>query len=172
MAAITKLNYTHDALIDAIIARPGCTQRQLAAVFGYSEAWLSQVMSSDSFKAQLALRRAEIIDPALVASVEERFEGVLRLGLDVVGNSLVANPRPEFALKAIDVAARALGFGAKAPQVQVQNNFVAQIPAPIATTGGWLEQVHGTPPAETPAPPAEESGGFEAAIAGLAGGSS
>ena len=49
-----KMNYTHQACIDLMIAHPELTQRAIAKRFGYTEAWLSTVICSDAFQAMLA----------------------------------------------------------------------------------------------------------------------
>ena len=79
----TKLRYTHEAVIDMIIAEPGVSQGKLAAMFGYTQGWLSTVMGSDAFKAKLAERRGELVDPVLKLSLDERFRGMVEKSLEV-----------------------------------------------------------------------------------------
>ena len=69
--AIQRVKYTHDALIDMIIANPAVSQGQLATAFGYTQGWLSRVMNSDAFQARLAARKMEVVDPQLVLSIDE-----------------------------------------------------------------------------------------------------
>ena len=83
-----KLNYTHDAMIDLNIAEPMLSQGQLAARFGYSQAWVSTIMSSDAFQSQLAVRRAELIDPAITMSYEERIKALQNRSLEVMQEKL------------------------------------------------------------------------------------
>lgn len=119
--AIAKLSYTHQALIDLIVAEPHLAQRELAKRFGYTEGWLSQIMSSDAFREQLAVRRAEIVNPLLVATVEEKFRAVADRSLSLLIEKL---DKPEISVpdnlvvKAVEMSAKALevgGFGTKAP---------------------------------------------------------
>jgi len=138
MAEIAKVRYRHDALIDAIIADPSARQRELARLFGYTEGWLSQVMSSDSFKVRLAARRAELIDPVLVASVEERLEGLAKQSIGVLVEKLDAAPSGELAIKALEISTRALGYGARDKgNVNIQNNYVVALPQKAANVQEW-----------------------------------
>jgi hypothetical protein len=118
--AIAKVSYTHDAVIDLVIANPGLSQGTLAAHFGYTQGWLSQVMGSDAFQARLALRRGEIVDPVLFATVEEKIRGLALQSLTVLQKKL---EQPQVAdgtaLKAFELSSRALGYGATPPQTTV-----------------------------------------------------
>ncbi len=123
-----KVNYTHDAVIDQIIARPGISQGQLAQMFGYTQSWLSVVMSSDAFRERLAERRGEVVDPAITASVEERFRAVTLRSLEVLQEKLsqpAQNVPDNLALRAMELGARGLqvgGFGgAKIEVTQVSS---------------------------------------------------
>lgn len=127
--AIGKIRYTHDAMIDLIIAQPAISQNQLAAHFGYTASWVSQIIASDAFQARLAERRDEIVDPAIRASVEEQFKGLVLRSLDILREKL-ANPATaisdNLALRALELSSRALGYGARDnnPVIQKQEMHV------------------------------------------------
>lgn len=142
MNALAKVNYSHEAMIDLIVGNPGISQRELARHFGYTEGWVSRVMSSDAFKAALSARRGEIVDPVLVQSVEERFEALVTRSMDIVMEKLEAHPTPDFALKSLDLGARALGYGARngGAGVTVQQNFVVAMPETASTPKAWVEK--------------------------------
>ncbi|MEG7795892.1 hypothetical protein, partial [Listeria monocytogenes] len=76
---MAKIRYSHTDMIDFIIANPGITQNDIAARYGYSVGWVSNVMASDAWQSAMAARRSEICDPVLVATVEERFKGITLL---------------------------------------------------------------------------------------------
>jgi len=139
MSALAKIRYTHDAMIDLVIAEPSISQAEIAFKFGYTQAWVSQVFSADAFKARLAERRGELVDPSIVANVEERLEGLARQSIEVLSKSLEANPKPDVALKALEISTRSLGYGVKAPQVQV-NNVVAFVPQKSISGDDWEKQ--------------------------------
>jgi transcriptional regulator with XRE-family HTH domain len=108
------VNYSHDAMIDAIIQEPGITQNDLAKMFGYSVSWISQIVNSDAFQAKLASRASEIRDPLIVASMEEQFKGILARGLELTRTKLEAeNVSENFLLRSMDLSTRALGYGVK-----------------------------------------------------------
>src|SRR5450755_4533251 len=84
VAAVAKLNYSHDGMIDLIIANRGISQNEIAKRFGYSASWVSQVMTSDAFQARLAERTLEIIDPTLRATVEQQLKGILARSMEIL----------------------------------------------------------------------------------------
>lgn len=120
---IAKLSYTHDAMIDQIIAKPDISQNQLAALFGYTPAWVSQIISSDAFQAKLAERTKELVDPVVRASVEEQFKGIVSRSLDILREKLnrPAHQVPDnLALRSLEISARAAGYGARDQTPSVQ----------------------------------------------------
>lgn len=131
---IHKISYTHDAMIDLIIANPAISGNQLAAHFGYTPAWISTVRCSDAFKARLAHRRNEIIDPQLIASVELQFQGVAARSLEILQEKL-SQPTQQISdqtcLRALELSSRALGYGAShqaAVNVQINvDNHLEQL---------------------------------------------
>lgn len=139
MPEIAKVSYTHDAMIDLIIGNPHISQGQIARHFGYTQGWISQVFSSDSFKKRLAERKADLVDPTIVASVEAEFESLTRLSVRIVRENLERNENAQFALDAMAVASKALGFGARPSAVgaQIQNNVVVVVPPKSASSEDW-----------------------------------
>ncbi len=119
MGNVAKLSYSHIDMIDFIIAHPGVSQGQLAARYGFSQGWISNVMASDAWKVQMAARRTEIVDPIMTATINERFEGLAIQSLARLQEKL---SQPQVAdqtvLKAVELSAKALGIGGNAvPQV-------------------------------------------------------
>ena len=130
--AIQRVKYTHDALIDMIIANPAVSQGQLATAFGYTQGWLSRVMNSDAFQARLAARKMEVVDPQLVLSIDEKLRALASKSLDVVLDKLAVTQNPDTALKALEVTSKALGYGARQQNLNVQQNFVVALPPKAA----------------------------------------
>jgi len=138
MNAITKLSYTHDAMIDLIIANPAASMRQIAHQFGYTETWCSRVVSSDAFQARLKERKAELVNPVLIDTLENKFEALIHQSMEVVQEQLQNSRDPELAMKAMEVAAKAKGFGARNVGNAVQvNNYVAMMPQPEQSVDSW-----------------------------------
>ena len=140
--AIQRVKYTHDALIDMIIANPAVSQGQLATAFGYTQGWLSRVMNSDAFQARLAARKMEVVDPQLVLSIDEKLRALASKSLDVVLDKLAVTQNPDTALKALEVTSKALGYGARQQNLNVQQNFVVALPPKSASATEWV-QAHG-----------------------------
>lgn len=140
--AIQKIRYSHDAMIDMIVANPWISQGELSLNFGYTEGWVSQVIASDAFQARLAERKEALVDPHLRATIEERFRGLVVRSLDILMRKLdspMKDISDELALKAAEIAAKALGYGQRNSQVNVQTNFVVQVPGKAASSEEWAK---------------------------------
>jgi transcriptional regulator with XRE-family HTH domain len=139
--AVQKLNYSHEGMVNLILANRGITQNELAAHFGYSASWISQVMSTDAFQAKLAERAAEIEDPTLRATVKDQLQGLAARSLEILReklNNQVSDIPDNLALRTLELSTRALGYGAKEqPSVAVQVN----IDSHLETLGGRLERL-------------------------------
>lgn len=124
MGRLAKVSYSHEAMIDLIITCPGISQNELAARFGYTPGWISNILASDAFQAKLAERRKEVIDPTMVATLEERFRGLVVQGHEVLKRELDKPAvKPEVALRAMELGARALGLGGHAPPAATPINL-------------------------------------------------
>ena len=135
--AIGRVKYTHDAMIDLIIAQPAISQGELAKHFGYTQSWVSRIMNSDAFLARLAQRKADVVDPQLVLSVDEKLRAVASKSLDKVLEKLEAAPSFDQALAAVNIASKALGYGARQQNLNVQQNFVVALPPKAASASEW-----------------------------------
>jgi len=152
---LEKLKYSHEAMIDLIVANPRITQIELASKFGYSSPWVSRVMGSDAFQAALAKRREDITDPFLIATMEERLNGLAMQSLDIVAQKLADTNSADMALKALDLTTKAMGFGARDRSGgNTQNNFIVQIPGQARTAAEWAQAYS---PSPTPAMKTVES---------------
>lgn len=142
---ILRVRYSHDAMIDLIIATPGITQREIARIFDHTEPWISNIVNSDAFKARLAERKGELIDPSLVASIDERLRAVADKSLSLLVEKLNApiQPSDDFVLKSAELASKALGYGARQAGGGggVNVAVVVQVPPKIASSDEW-SKVH------------------------------
>lgn len=115
MGNLKRCSYTHDALIDLIIEHPELDQNHLAAHFGYTPGWISNILAADAFQERMALRKGEIIDPVLKATIEERFRALTIRSLEVLQQKLnAATVSDNVALRAAELGAKALGVGGHA----------------------------------------------------------
>lgn len=134
---IAKVNYSHKAMIDEIVRNPHVSQGALAAMFGYTPGWISQVIATDAFQAALHERKEEIIDPVLKATVEERLKGLVLQSIEKLKTKLEGNPSDDLTLGVMAAATKALGYGAKNVDNRQINNFVVQVPGKAATSESW-----------------------------------
>lgn len=140
-ARLVRTHYSHEAMIDVIIANPNITQNQLAEQFEKSVPWISRIFGSDAFQAALTKRREEITDPFLIATIEERFRGLAYQSLDIITEKLASTRNVDLALKGLDISAKSLGFGARNAGGNTQNTqFVIQLPPKNANAAEWAAE--------------------------------
>ncbi len=117
--AIDKIRYSHEDMIDFIIANPGTSQGSIAKRYGYTQSWVSLVMSSDAWKSAMAKRRGELVDPTLALTINERFGAMTELSLRRLTEKLEApQVADQTVLRAVELGARALGVGGNAAPAQ------------------------------------------------------
>lgn len=138
--AISKVRYTHDAIIDEILVDPAISQGEIARRFGYTQTWVSIIVNSDAFKERLAERKGELIDPKIRASVEERLESLAKGALD----RLLDRVESSVPLKPLELVAIAkLGVGDRANRPAgppVSNNlYVFTAPQSAENSTAWLQ---------------------------------
>lgn len=138
---LKKIRYTHDAVIDVIIATPSISQGELARQFGFSEGWLSVMVNCDAFQERLAERKAILVDPKLAASIEDRLGGLARAALDKLLDRMSNNlPISNGDL----IAAAKLGVGDRNQRRPVAstgpNLYVVNIPPPSRDSQTWLNE--------------------------------
>lgn len=138
---ISKVRYSHDAMIDMIIANPSVKQTELAKIFDRSDYWVSMIVSSDAFQARLAERKSELVDPEIVASIRDRISAVANASLTRIMEKLsgpLGNLQSDdFLLKSAKLATDALGYGARVPTQTTNVAVVVQVPSKIASATEW-----------------------------------
>lgn len=139
-AQIQKVSVTHDAIIDAWIARPEMTQRQLAQMFGYTPTGMGIIVRSDAFKARMQARKDELVDPLILQTIEDRFTNLAHASLDILEEKLANSNDPKLALASLEAAQKGLGMGARNTSVINNGNFVVQLPGPAASSSDWAEK--------------------------------
>jgi hypothetical protein len=139
MSEITKIRYTHDAIIDMIIANPAVSQGDLAREFGFTESWMSIIINSDSFQERLANRKGELVDPKIKASIEARLDAIARRALDRLLDK-IDNNHPVSNSDLIRMAALGVGDRNKRPETAPvqQNLYVVNLPPPERDAKTWL----------------------------------
>lgn len=109
----SPIKYRYEAIIDYMLANPNMKQGEIARELGYTQAWFSQIVTSDGFRSRYSARRialneeqerqisAKLVDMANKAS--DRVIEELNKGEDCDAS---------FALDAATRALRSIGFGA------------------------------------------------------------
>lgn len=148
--SVQKVRYTHDAMIDLIVANPSVSQNELAQFFGYSATWVSIIVNSDAFKERLSERKTELVDPKIIAGIEARLEGLAQRSLDMLIDRL---DRPGNGIKTMELVAIAkLGVGDKnlSKSNVVQNNslYVVNLPPTAPDAQTWVKSAQGRKLAE------------------------
>ena len=59
------------------------------------------------------------------------------LSLDVVMDKLAVTKNPDTALKALEISSKALGYGARQQNLNVQQNFVVAMPTKVQSPEDW-----------------------------------
>lgn len=147
---LKRVRYSHDAMIDLVIANPMISQNEIAKFFEYTPGWVSRIMCSDAFNARLAERRDELVGTVLSVNIEERFAALAMRSLDVLQEKLEAAAVPaDLALRTLEVSSKAMGYGARKEPV-AQTNVVVMMPGKAQSEGAWAAAYspHGQPAIE------------------------
>jgi len=120
IAAITSsvsVPYTPERMVQLMVDHPDWGHKELAAAFGRLPSWTSAVLASDAFQQALDMRRHEVADPSLSATMEERFKGLAIRAATVLQEKLNGQGVSDLVvLKAAELGIKALGLGQKAPE--------------------------------------------------------
>ena len=111
---VTTMNYSHEALVDQILANPAATNGDLGRVFGRTAQWVSLVKSSGMFREAYAKRVGEIADPILKATLDERLDMLANRSLEILNEKLTrpsADIPDDLALECAKLGAKGLGVG-------------------------------------------------------------
>jgi hypothetical protein len=120
-----KMNWWYGAIINWMIANPQKRLYDCARELNVTQAWLSVIINTDMFKAELA-RRQEALGEHVTLSLSDKIAGVAHMALDAQLAELEEGMLSGKDLRETStMALKALGFiGDKPAQaVQVNNNF-------------------------------------------------
>ena len=136
---IQKVSITHDAILDFVIARPDATYREIAAEFGYSPEGIGIICRSDAFRARMEVRKADLVDPVIKQTVEDRLQGLVHASIDILQRKLQESGDAKLALATLDATSRnaAANYGARNVQQGNQTTFVVQLPGPANSSLEW-----------------------------------
>ena len=122
---IQKLRYSHEAMIDVLIAQPWIKQNELARIFDKSASWISTILCSDLFQSKLAQRRDELVDPEVRFCIKTQMEGLHARSMEILREKLDKDSEQvpdQLALQVLKTTSQGLGMGA--PKVSVTETHV------------------------------------------------
>lgn len=141
---IKKTSYTHEALADVMLAQPQLGNKELAAMFGKTPTWVSYVKSSGAFRKYISERKSEVVDPVLAQSIDERLNGLASQSVDILMEKLNGFAvSDDLALECLKISSKALGYGVRNNDVQVNNNFVVAMPGKVSDPKAWADSYKG-----------------------------
>lgn len=126
MAEIQKVSYTHEAIAEWLVVNPASSQGECARFFGYSEAWLSQIIHSDAFQAYYR-KLAEDRGMIAVHGIAEKINAVAAIGLERLQERMLLAPDDRLLVDGTEMALKALGYiggGKQAVSVPQQHMHV------------------------------------------------
>lgn len=107
--------YRADDMVSLMVRYPHWTMSEYAEYYGRNMAWMAGVLASKDFQIALAPRRGEIENPAITATMEERFRALAMHSIMVLQNRLAENNVPDVVvLQAAALSIRALSASAPA----------------------------------------------------------
>jgi len=148
---VKKVSITHDAIIDYVMTQPQATYREIAGQFDYTPEGIGIIVRSDSFKARLEVRKADLVDPIIRQSVEERLTGLAHASIDILQRKLATSDDPKLALATLDATSRAAQYGARSGVPAGGVTFVVQLPGPASNSVEWASKFGRAPIEEAPA---------------------
>jgi hypothetical protein len=122
--SIARLSHRHDAVMNWMLLNPHRNLRDCADELGYSQAWISQLIHSDIFQAQLKSRQ-EYIFIQVAQDIPVKLKGLADQAIEKVSQILERTEQPEVVVDIFDKTLNRLGYGpakaapAPAPQTQV-----------------------------------------------------
>lgn len=142
--APAKLRPWHEAIIDMWLVEPQLTQNEICARLGKTPAWVSIIVNGDAFKHAMAERKAEILDPQVRASVEDRLKSVVSLAADKLADRIaLGTVGNKELIAAIGVGTKGLGMGASVAPVQQNNLYFLPPPGTPQSAEAWSAKARG-----------------------------
>ena len=129
-AQIQRVSVRHDAIMNFLLVNPTVPLGIVAREFGVTQAWLSTIIHSDAFQAQLTAKKQEMFGTH-VLPLGEKLLGLAHLAVDRVGEHLEKTDNPDYVVNVATAVLDRIGYSPKGNlavagvggAVNVQNNF-------------------------------------------------
>ena len=126
--------YTHEGMVDLIVANPTWTHKQFAAAYGRPASWFATLLATDAFQLVLDGRRSEVTDPSITATLEERVRALTIKSLTVLQGKLESSKVDDLlVMSSLNAGIKALGMGTAKPDGEKKGT-----PASIASLADKL----------------------------------
>lgn len=110
MPEIKNISHRHDQIMDWLIANPALPLSACAAEFGVTQPWLSCIIHSDLFQAELKRRQQEVFGEVAL-TVKDRITALAHDSLRRLHEKVIVEERLDLLTDTADLALKALGFG-------------------------------------------------------------
>lgn len=111
MAELKNISVRHDQIMDWLIANPALPLSMCAAHFGLTQPWLSSIIHSDLFQAELS-RKKEQVFGEVALTVKDRITALAHDSVKRLHERISVEDNVSLLVDASDLALKALGFGA------------------------------------------------------------
>jgi len=136
---LQRVRTTHDALVDLILLRPELTQKELAKQLNRTPQWVYLTINSTVFQERLAQRKSELVDPTILATIDDKLQAVANRSMELLLEKLNITSENSDLLSAMSIATKALGYGANKITNNNVSNFVVALPPKAENSTTWLE---------------------------------
>lgn len=114
----------YDTMLSWLIENPLSSNRDMAAYFGVTPAWMRAIVSSDAFRAKLAERQDEVFNTT-VLDLREKIHGAAHEAIDRLCEKIQTIDDPRLLLDAVDRLFDRLGYTGKT-NVGAPAHYIAQ----------------------------------------------
>jgi hypothetical protein len=126
---IQRLRYSHESMIEMIVADPAIHQNELARRFGMTASWISTVVNSDAFQVMLHKRMGEVWGE-LSVSMKDQLQGLMARSMEILRAKLDSHHDAipdQLALRTLELTSRAAGYGARDASTTVNVNVTQKL---------------------------------------------
>lgn len=127
--AVARISAKHDMIMNWLLENPHRLLRDCAREFNISQTWLSQLIHSDIFQAELKRRQGEVF-LAIANDIPAKLKGLADVAIEKVTRMVEESEDPDLVMDAFDKTLHRLGYAPQraasaAPAAPVQvNTFV------------------------------------------------
>ena len=126
---IQRVSVRHDAIMNFLLVNPTVPLGIVAKEFGVTQAWLSTIIHSDAFQAQLSRKKNEMFGTH-VLPLGEKLLGLAHVAVEKMGQHLERTDDPDYVVGVATAVLDRIGYSPKAQPaaaVNVQQNNYYQV---------------------------------------------